>query len=63
MREYIIKISDEIMEGEDFDEGGPPELIRCKDCKFHGNLDPNYCVELEQITSDEFYCGYGKPRH
>lgn len=32
IREYIIKISDEIMEEEIADR--PQELVRCKDCKY-----------------------------
>lgn len=31
IREYIIKISDEIMEEEIADS--PPKLVRCRDCK------------------------------
>jgi len=33
VREFIIKISDEILE-EEFDKPKPQELIRCKDCKY-----------------------------
>ena len=32
IREYIIKISDEVFEDEC--AGNPPELVRCKDCAF-----------------------------
>ena len=32
VREFIVKISDEILE-EEFDEPKPQELVRCKDCK------------------------------
>ena len=35
------------------------QLIRCKDCKHHGNIDPNYCVELERNTNNDFFCGFG----
>ncbi len=35
------------------------ELVRCKDCKCHGNIWPDYCVNLEQNTNDNFYCAYG----
>ena len=36
IREYIIKISDEIMEEEIADK--PQELVRCKDCKFRRDM-------------------------
>lgn len=39
IREYIIKISDEVMEEEIADR--PQELVRCEHCK-HGSL---YCTE------------------
>lgn len=35
------------------------EIVRCKDCKYHGNIWPDYCVNLEQNTNDNFYCAYG----
>ena len=40
IREYIIKISDEIMEKEIADR--PQELVRCKDCK-HYEAQGQYC--------------------
>lgn len=39
IREYIIKISDEVFEDEC--AGNPPELVRCKDCK-HRPKKPNW---------------------
>lgn len=39
IREYIIKISDEVMEDEFADR--PHELVRCKDCK-HRPKEPNW---------------------
>ena len=36
-----------------------PEIVRCKDCKYHGNIYPDYCVNLEQNTNDDFYCADG----
>ena len=53
IREYIIKISDEIMEEEIADR--PQELIRCKDCKHRSKemydfyCDPNNKVYVCQI--------------
>ena len=35
------------------------EVVRCKDCKYHGNIYPDYCVNLEQNTNDDFYCADG----
>ena len=29
-------------------------VVRCKDCKYHGNINPDYCVNLEQNTNDDF---------
>ena len=36
-----------------------PVVVRCKDCKYHGNICPDYCVNLEQNTNDDFFCAYG----
>ena len=37
-----------------------PVVVRCKDCKYHGNICPDYCVNLEQNTNDDFYCADGE---
>lgn len=37
-----------------------PKIVRCKDCKYHGNIYPDYCVNLEQNTNDDFYCADGE---
>lgn len=39
------------------------DIVRCKDCKYHGNICPDYCVNLEQNTNDDFYCAYGVNKH
>lgn len=39
-----------------------PEIVRCKDCKYHGNIYPDYCVNLEQNTNDDFFCADGERR-
>jgi hypothetical protein len=51
-REFIIKISDEILE-EEFDEPKPLELVRCKDCK-HATMtvDGKMCKYCEMDTDD-----------
>lgn len=36
------------------------EVVRCKDCKYHGNIYPDYCVNLEQNTNDDFFCADGE---
>ena len=63
IREYIIKISDEVMEDEIADR--PQELVRCKDCK-HGRLyDNNRLVacELEELAQlPEEFCSNGRRR-
>lgn len=67
IREYIIKISDEIMEEEIADR--PQELVRCKDCVHRGKVEK--CV-LAAIAAEkdyplfmldnrgEWYCADGK---
>ncbi len=67
IREYIIKISDEIMEEEIADR--PQELVRCKDCKHRG--DRHKCIvafvaEKQEMpysfydNGGEWYCADGK---
>ena len=36
------------------------ELVRCKDCKYHGNINEDYCQCLEQETNNDFFCWYGE---
>ena len=36
------------------------EIVRCNDCKYRGNICPDYCINLEQNTNDDFYCAYGE---
>lgn len=43
IREYIVKISDEVMENEIADK--PEELIRCKDCKYISPYGSKWCDE------------------
>ena len=60
IREYIIKISDEIMEEEISDR--PQELVRCKDCKHGRQYEPN-CVDCEYrelATSPDWFCDDGE---
>jgi len=60
IREYIIKISDEIMEEEIADR--PQELVRCKDCKYRreipvmGNI---VCVD-NSVHSPDWFCADGE---
>ena len=37
-------------------------VIRCKDCRYHGNIDEDYCQCLEQETNNDFFCWYGERR-
>lgn len=66
IREYIIKISDEIIEEEI--PGTPQELIRCKNCK-HGepcNEDVFCTKDIGTIESSvhkpEWFCANGESR-
>ena len=36
------------------------EIVRCKDCKYHGNINEDYCQCLEQETNNDFFCWYGE---
>lgn len=66
IREYIIKISDEIMEEEIADR--PQELVRCKNCK--NRPDPHgtelngewyrWCEHLRRWVTDDWFCADGK---
>jgi len=57
IREYIIKISDEIMEEEIADR--PQELVRCKDCKWY---DPRctLCDNCGLPREPRFFCADGR---
>ena len=62
IREYIIKISDEVMENEIADS--PKELVRCKDCK-HGEQSvlPNrhlWCRIHEFYREPDWFCADGE---
>ena len=39
-----------------------PQIVRCKDCKYHGNINEDYCTCLEQETNYDFFCWYGQCR-
>ena len=60
IREYIIKISDEVMENELADS--PKELVRCKDCKRRGSYDCPVYVGGDEMCSepDDWYCADGE---
>ena len=56
IREYIVKISDEIMEEEIADR--PQELVRCKDCFYHDETDgKNFCDCGDR--PDDWFCAGG----
>ena len=65
IREYIIKISDEIMEEEIIDR--PQELVRCKDCK-HFDKSFSYCAtrgycDISSIRhEDDWFCADGEKK-
>ena len=67
-REFIIKITDEILE-EEFDEPKPPELVRCKDCKYWSAErinDYNKCKRWINVgvknfaTMGDWFCADGE---
>ena len=62
IREYIIKISDEIMEEEIADRS--QELVRCKYCK-HGSIDSTsypqfWCSVHSEYHKPEWFCADGE---
>ena len=70
IREYIIKISDEIMEEEIADR--PQELVRCKYCKYWLPMNrfvPDYhpgrgqCELNCWVRDFDWFCGDGKKRN
>ena len=65
IREYIIKISDEIMEEEIADM--PQKLVRCKDCKNWNSLGDSYpergtCGLWHMLHWGDWFCADGKKR-
>ena len=38
------------------------EIVRCKNCKYHGNINEDYCQCLEQETNGDFFCWYGQTK-
>lgn len=67
VREYIVKIADDVTEDDDVLYGKPAkELIRCKDCRFSILIPP--CNQrkcngaMEKIVSDDFFCADGERR-
>lgn len=59
IREYIIKISDEIMEEEIADR--PQELVRCKDC-VHWDELTQACNEIDGIFLPDWFCADGRKK-
>ena len=62
VREYIVKIADDVTEDDDVLYGKPAkELIRCKDCAMRKPYY-KYCTMLRGSVKDDFFCGFGKPK-
>ena len=57
IHEYIIKISDEIMEEEIADR--PQELVRCKDCKHFDGIDCRL-NDIVNIMNTGWFCADGE---
>ena len=53
MKEYIVKSDCAYI-------NGVQELIRCKDCKHHGELSCVVCRNELFETADNWYCAYGE---
>lgn len=74
-REFIIKISDEILE-EEFSEPKPQELVRCNDCKWwdkknganygychackHGYHSDHWEIGIYRTYKGDFFCADGE---
>ena len=58
-REYIIKISDEIMEEEVANR--PQELVRCKDCKHYKWL-VEACDHVGGSVTPDWFCADAERR-
>lgn len=58
IREYIIKISDEVMENEIADS--PKELVRCKDCKKRNSWECWQYFFGRLNIPDEWFCADGE---
>lgn len=39
------------------------ELVRCKDCKHHGNYECHITMLTSQVTEDDWYCADGERRN
>jgi len=61
IREYIIKISDEIMEEEIADR--PQVLVRCKNCRYY-NSEPDsqgdHCDKIHWSRGTDWFCADGR---
>ena len=60
MTEFIITCQSELQKDGSYKIERYRELVRCKDCKYHGNINEDYCRCLEQETNDDFFCWYGE---
>ena len=60
MKEYIIK------EHPDFpyEEPKPPELIRCKDCKYSKPIDSEWleCQHDKRVMKHDGFCSWAEPK-
>ena len=60
MKEYIVQAY-AVETIKSFDEHGAPELIRCKDCKYHDEEDgKNFCDCGDR--PDDWFCADGERR-
>ena len=72
IREYIVKITDEVMENDAELFKNPPILVRCKDCRFGyisefapPEMRDVWCCASNHILATvkpDFFCGDGKAK-
>lgn len=66
MREWIIQAETIGNISDGYWYGNGEEIVRCKDCKWWGDLDPKnrytdcYCHVVECSTEPDWYCADGE---
>lgn len=62
MKEYIIQVDDNPIWDGSRKVFETKELVRCKDCKYHGEWGCPMCVKHRFKTIDNGYCAGGERR-
>ena len=58
VREYIIKVSGEIMDKDEDILEGFPEIVRCRDCKYWE--DSENCPVYDLERPEDWFCADGE---